>query len=516
MSASDTKRASEGQRPSVSSTSLRQEQPQSTASAAATAPVSSIATTGEHTASWPHALSDGSSKSGTPLSEALPWFSGQSEAKALEHNASTLKKAIYRELMANETFECLYNLNLKGGKDIIIKPHHHAFFEIIFIVEGKLSYEVEGRTYELQAGDIIFVDAMQFHRGVVHLQHNYLRYMLWVHPNYVQRLQERFPQLDFLSSFNLHGDHQHNLLRFPVEIFWEFKALLSRLYVCTQQQGATYQVMAECLLTSILVLLIQYQTTLQLPPQVVSAYPHLQPDQSVLSPAPGIAETEIVYDDAAFAAANKELQAQVKAAQAAAQAAAQTAVQTAVTAVQPVNATDHTEITDSNKTETQEHMAQKAVDLSLHVSPLPDLGATRLSLDPVIAQLLHHINTHLADDLSLEHLAQLCNLSKFSLMRKFKQFTGMSLHQYIVKKRLLQARYLISLGMEPYRAALDAGFNNYSNFSRSFTSFFGENPGTCARRYKKKSQRRPDEPSESHLNFLQPLIPRFPPDPHDK
>ena len=158
----------------------------------------------------------------------------------------------------------------------------------------------------------------------------------------------------------------------------------------------------------------------------------------------------------------------------------------------------------------------KAVDLSLHVSPLPDLGATRLSLDPVIAQLLHHINTHLADDLSLEHLAQLCNLSKFSLMRKFKQFTGMSLHQYIVKKRLLQARYLISLGMEPYRAALDAGFNNYSNFSRSFTSFFGENPGTCARRYKKKSQRRPDEPSEGHLNFLQPLIPRFPPDPHDK
>ena len=32
--------------------------------------------------------------------------------------------------------------------------------------------------------------------------------------------------------------------------------------------------------------------------------------------------------------------------------------------------------------------------------------------------------------------------------------------------------------MDPYRAAVEAGFNNYSHFSRTFKSYFGQNPST--------------------------------------
>ena len=32
--------------------------------------------------------------------------------------------------------------------------------------------------------------------------------------------------------------------------------------------------------------------------------------------------------------------------------------------------------------------------------------------------------------------------------------------------------------MDPYRAAVEAGFNNYSHFSRTFKGYFGQNPST--------------------------------------
>ena len=95
-----------------------------------------------------------------------------------------------------------------------------------------------------------------------------------------------------------------------------------------------------------------------------------------------------------------------------------------------------------------------------------------------LSALLQHINLHINENLSLDELAQRFNLSKFYLTRRFKELTGLSLHQFIVKKRLTRARYLISVGTDPYCAAVEAGFNNYSHFSRTFKAYFGQNPST--------------------------------------
>lgn len=66
------------------------------------------------------------------------------------------------------------------------------------------------------------------------------------------------------------------------------------------------------------------------------------------------------------------------------------------------------------------------------------------SYDEKIQTILTYINDHLDADLSIDTLAGKIYLSKYYLMRKFKQETGYSIHQYITSKRLLAARHLLS------------------------------------------------------------------------
>lgn len=98
------------------------------------------------------------------------------------------------------------------------------------------------------------------------------------------------------------------------------------------------------------------------------------------------------------------------------------------------------------------------------------------TFDSQIASILQYINHNLKEDLSVETLSARYYVSKYHLMRKFKQETGYTLHNYIVNKRLLMARTLISNGMPVTKAAQESGFAEYSTFSRAYRKQFKTNP----------------------------------------
>ena len=98
------------------------------------------------------------------------------------------------------------------------------------------------------------------------------------------------------------------------------------------------------------------------------------------------------------------------------------------------------------------------------------------SFDSQIAEILQYITHNLQDDLSVDQLASRYYISKYHLMRKFKEETGYTLHNYIVSKRLLMARNLISEGMPVVKAAHESGFTEYSTFSRAYRRQFGQTP----------------------------------------
>lgn len=98
------------------------------------------------------------------------------------------------------------------------------------------------------------------------------------------------------------------------------------------------------------------------------------------------------------------------------------------------------------------------------------------SSDSQIEELLRYINHNLTEDLSIETLARKYYLSKYHMMRKFKEETGYTVHNYIISKRLLLARTKISEGTPILKASQLSGFSDYTTFSRAYKKQFGIAP----------------------------------------
>lgn len=94
----------------------------------------------------------------------------------------------------------------------------------------------------------------------------------------------------------------------------------------------------------------------------------------------------------------------------------------------------------------------------------------------LVEQLLSYVQTHLDEDLSLDTLAGRFFVSKYHISHRFKHEMGISLHQYILKKRLDQVRLSIASGQDLISASEQSGFRNYSSFFRAFQKEFGMSP----------------------------------------
>ena len=98
-----------------------------------------------------------------------------------------------------------------------------------------------------------------------------------------------------------------------------------------------------------------------------------------------------------------------------------------------------------------------------------------------IAAILDYVGEHLCENLSIDLIADQFYISKYYMMRLFKQETGYTLGQYISQKRLLLAKELLSTGAPGTQVCYDCGFKDYSTFSRAYKQLFGVTPSgrTC-------------------------------------
>jgi AraC-like DNA-binding protein len=82
-----------------------------------------------------------------------------------------------------------------------------------------------------------------------------------------------------------------------------------------------------------------------------------------------------------------------------------------------------------------------------------------------------------AENLTLEELSRIANLSPFHLIRVFRKEVGLPPHAYQTRLRLNHAKALLAQGATIGEAALNAGFFDQSHFTNHFRKVFGYPPG---------------------------------------
>ena len=93
-----------------------------------------------------------------------------------------------------------------------------------------------------------------------------------------------------------------------------------------------------------------------------------------------------------------------------------------------------------------------------------------------LSDIIEYINNNLACELSTSHLARTFNISESTLTHRFKKDYLISLHRYIIERRLFHARFLIKQGFLPTKIYSECGYESYSSFYRAYQKFFGFPP----------------------------------------
>jgi AraC-like DNA-binding protein len=87
------------------------------------------------------------------------------------------------------------------------------------------------------------------------------------------------------------------------------------------------------------------------------------------------------------------------------------------------------------------------------------------------------IHEHLDGNLSLATLGRIAEMDIQRLVRKFRESTGVTPHQYVLRSRVEHAKHLLRQSSVPLSAvALSSGFADQSHFSKTFRRLSGVAP----------------------------------------
>ena len=118
-----------------------------------------------------------------------------------------------------------------------------------------------------------------------------------------------------------------------------------------------------------------------------------------------------------------------------------------------------------------------------------DTTKTALMQTALIDNIFEYIEENIKKDISLTDLENHFFVNKFHLSKEFKKHTGMTLHKYVIKRKLSYCKELIEKGLPIIEVYKTAGFGDYSHFIRTFKNEFNITP----KQYYKQLQNKDDD-----------------------
>ncbi len=128
---------------------------------------------------------------------------------------------------------------------------------------------------------------------------------------------------------------------------------------------------------------------------------------------------------------------------------------------------------------TEEVLKTKTKELIMLLTSLnnPQIKNILQLFRPSEHKLQEVVQANLFENLSLEELAFLSEMSTSTFQRKFKSIYGTSPKNYTINKRLERAKILLlSESLRVSEVAFECGFEDVSHFSKSFSSKYGKSP----------------------------------------
>jgi YesN/AraC family two-component response regulator len=100
--------------------------------------------------------------------------------------------------------------------------------------------------------------------------------------------------------------------------------------------------------------------------------------------------------------------------------------------------------------------------------------------DSRILKIIRHIKTHYAEKITVKKMAALTNLNTVYFGALFKQKTGMTLNQYLIKIRFKNAKTILQGGeYKVSEAAEYCGYKDIVHFCKQFKRIYGFPPSKC-------------------------------------
>lgn len=268
-----------------------------------------------------------------------------------------------RQVMRRDSFEIFHYKDPRPG---VVEVHHHDFYEVYFLLNGDVSYWVEGRVIRMRPGDLLFINPMELHRPMTdESQPACERFVLWVNREFLEKLSTE--QVDLAGCFDTSlPNHSHRI-----------------------HPGSA--------------------------------------DRAVLTARMG----ELVRE-----CYGKDFGSDISA---------------------------------------QGIFLQLMVQLNRLARGADDQQEGE-QLSPLVQKTMRYISEHLSAELSLDTLAGELFVSKYHLSHAFSREVGVSVYRYILMRRLMMARQLLTDGEPAGQVCRSCGFADYTSFYRAFKSEYGISP----------------------------------------
>ena len=91
----------------------------------------------------------------------------------------------------------------------------------------------------------------------------------------------------------------------------------------------------------------------------------------------------------------------------------------------------------------------------------------------VVKKVIDYIENHLEKEINLDNISENAGYSKFHLNRIFTEYTGITIYQYLQRRRLtVAAEQLVCSDKPIMQIAFEAGYDTQQSFSFAFKQIY--------------------------------------------